>query len=101
MSEIRRGSKVFAICRCQDYFCKAHAIRVVQEMSPWPDILDTRDPDVAYRHLSGCYVGVDNYDCQSVTATALECGFSNLGDFAGKYRKRFGENPSETLKRAH
>ena len=38
---------------------------------------------------------------QSVTATALECGFSNLGEFAGKYRKRFGENPSETLKRAH
>jgi AraC-like DNA-binding protein len=31
-------------------------------MSPWPDILDTRDPDVAFRHLSGCYVGVDNYD---------------------------------------
>jgi AraC-like DNA-binding protein len=31
-------------------------------MSPWPDILETRDPDVAYRHLSGCYVGVDHYD---------------------------------------
>jgi AraC-like DNA-binding protein len=37
---------------------------------------------------------------QSVTAAALECGFSNLGEFAGRYRKRFGENPSETLKRA-
>jgi AraC-like DNA-binding protein len=36
----------------------------------------------------------------SVTAAALECGFSNLGEFAGKYRQRFGENPSETLKRA-
>ena len=31
-------------------------------MTPWPDILDTRDPDVAYRYLTGCYVGVDNYD---------------------------------------
>jgi AraC-like DNA-binding protein len=31
-------------------------------MSPWPDIVDTQDPDVAFRHLSGCYVGVDNYD---------------------------------------
>src|SRR5262249_41079743 len=31
-------------------------------MAPWPDILDTRDPDVAFRHVTGCYVGVDNYD---------------------------------------
>jgi AraC-like DNA-binding protein len=37
---------------------------------------------------------------QSVTAAALECGFSNLGEFAWKYRQRFGENPSKTLKRA-
>lgn len=37
---------------------------------------------------------------RSVTATALECGFSNLGEFAGKYRERFGEKPSETLRRA-
>jgi AraC-like DNA-binding protein len=31
-------------------------------MAPWPDILDTRDPDVAFRHVTACYVGVDNYD---------------------------------------
>jgi transcriptional regulator GlxA family with amidase domain len=37
---------------------------------------------------------------QSVTATAFACGFSNLGEFAGRYRDRFGKNPSETLKRA-
>lgn len=36
---------------------------------------------------------------RSVTAAALECGFSNLGEFAGKYRERFGEKPSETLRR--
>jgi transcriptional regulator GlxA family with amidase domain len=36
----------------------------------------------------------------SVTAAALECGFSNLGEFAKKYRERFGEKPSETLRRA-
>jgi transcriptional regulator GlxA family with amidase domain len=35
-----------------------------------------------------------------VTAAALECGFSNLGEFARKYRQRFDENPSETLRRA-
>ena len=37
---------------------------------------------------------------QSVTAAALECGFSNLGDFASRYRRRFGENPSRTLRNA-
>jgi transcriptional regulator GlxA family with amidase domain len=35
----------------------------------------------------------------SVTAVALSCGFSHLGRFAGEYRKRFGETPSETLRR--
>jgi len=35
----------------------------------------------------------------SVTDVALECGFSNLGRFAFWYRKRFGENPGETLRR--
>ncbi len=35
----------------------------------------------------------------SVTETALACGFGNLGHFAGDYFKRFGERPSEILKR--
>lgn len=36
---------------------------------------------------------------RSVTATAIACGFGNLGHFAGDYFKRFGEHPSDTLKR--
>lgn len=36
----------------------------------------------------------------SVTQIAMECGFGNLGHFAGDYLKRFGERPSETLKRS-
>ncbi|HEY7301580.1 MAG TPA: helix-turn-helix domain-containing protein [Xanthobacteraceae bacterium] len=36
---------------------------------------------------------------RSVTQVAVECGFGNLGHFAGDYLKRFGERPSETLKR--
>ncbi len=36
----------------------------------------------------------------SVTATALLCGFSNLGQFASAYRRSFGELPSQTLSRA-
>lgn len=33
-----------------------------------------------------------------VTSVALECGFSGLGRFAGAYRQRFGELPSQTLR---
>jgi AraC-like DNA-binding protein len=35
----------------------------------------------------------------SVTAVAFECGFGNPGHFAKDYRDRFGERPSETLRR--
>jgi len=37
---------------------------------------------------------------RSVTEIAIECGFGNLGHFAGDYFKRFGEHPSDTLKRS-
>lgn len=35
----------------------------------------------------------------TVTRIAVEQGIGNLGRFAGEYRKRFGELPSETLRR--
>jgi AraC-like DNA-binding protein len=35
-----------------------------------------------------------------VTAVALRWGFGHLGQFAADYRARFGELPSETLRRA-
>ncbi|GLR83708.1 AraC family transcriptional regulator [Bradyrhizobium iriomotense] len=35
----------------------------------------------------------------SVTTAALDAGFSDLGHFSGKYRDRFGELPSQTLRR--
>jgi len=34
----------------------------------------------------------------TVTAVALECGFVNVGAFADRYRKTFGELPSQTLR---
>ncbi|WP_221798903.1 AraC family transcriptional regulator [Oceanobacter mangrovi] len=37
---------------------------------------------------------------QSVSAVALDCGFSHLGRFASQYRERFGERPSDTLARS-
>jgi transcriptional regulator GlxA family with amidase domain len=36
----------------------------------------------------------------SVTNVAYDCGFSHLGRFAQEYARRFGESPSETLRRA-
>jgi AraC-like DNA-binding protein len=35
----------------------------------------------------------------TVTAVALSCGFEHLGRFSAGYRARFGESPSETLRR--
>jgi AraC-like DNA-binding protein len=36
----------------------------------------------------------------TVTATAMDSGFGHLGQFSVDYRGRFGESPSETLRRA-
>jgi len=36
----------------------------------------------------------------TVTTVAHACGFSNLGHFSARYRRRFGELPSETLRQA-
>ena len=35
----------------------------------------------------------------SVSSIALGCGFINLGRFSQVYRKRFGERPSDTLRK--
>lgn len=36
----------------------------------------------------------------TVTNAALDCGFTHLSRFAATYRHRYGESPSETLRRA-
>jgi transcriptional regulator GlxA family with amidase domain len=36
----------------------------------------------------------------TVAQIALSCGFEHLGRFSKRYRERFGENPSESLRRA-
>ena len=37
----------------------------------------------------------------TVTSIAYACGFPHLGRFSETYRRRFGERPSETLRRPH
>lgn len=51
--------------------------------------------DQAYRELltNGAAAG------ESVTAIALRNGFAHLGRFASHFRRRFGESPSEVLRR--
>jgi AraC-like DNA-binding protein len=46
----------------------------------------------AYRLLSFPAPG------DTVTTIALACGFGHLGEFAGQYRRHFGESPSDTLR---
>jgi AraC-like DNA-binding protein len=36
----------------------------------------------------------------TTTAIAYDCGFGHLGEFAQSYRLRFGESPSDTLRRS-
>jgi AraC-like DNA-binding protein len=38
-------------------------------------------------------------DGATVTSVAVACGFGSLGRFAADYKARFGESPSETLRR--
>jgi transcriptional regulator GlxA family with amidase domain len=35
----------------------------------------------------------------NVSSIAIDCGFVNLGLFASRYRRTFGELPSQTLAR--
>ena len=53
--------------------------------------------DVRLRHARDMLARTD--ENPSVTETAVACGFGNLGHFATDYFKRFGERPSDTLKR--
>ncbi|MET0483715.1 MAG: helix-turn-helix domain-containing protein [Aestuariivirgaceae bacterium] len=50
--------------------------------------------DEANRRLSAAKPGV------TTTSIAYDCGFGHLGEFAQCYRLRFGESPSETLRRS-
>jgi AraC-like DNA-binding protein len=62
-------------------------------MTPHRFLRDCR-LDEAHRLLSAAGPG------QTTTAIAYDCGFGHLGDFAHDYRSRFGETPSETLRRS-
>lgn len=60
--------------------------------TPWEHLTAIRLTKARARLLSGAG--------GSVTATALDCGFSHLGRFAQCYRRKYNEAPSATLARA-
>jgi AraC-like DNA-binding protein len=52
------------------------------------------------RRLDGIHAALENaLPGQSVTSIAMDWGYSNFGALARIYRLRFGENPSQTLRR--
>ena len=50
--------------------------------------------DLAHRMLSSASAG------QTTTSIAYDCGFGHLGEFSQSYWRRYGESPSETLRRS-
>jgi AraC-like DNA-binding protein len=49
--------------------------------------------------LLACGAGRD--ERRTVTSIAYDWGFYHMGDFSAAYRKRFGELPSETMRKQH
>ena len=69
------------------------AVRAVHATTPLEFLRALRLTE-ARQTLASC--GSDT----TVTEVATRFGFHELGRFAGEYRDRFGESPSETLRRS-
>lgn len=67
------------------------SFRATTGRTPWEHLTEIRLFNARTRLLSG--------SGHSVTAIALDCGFSHLGRFSQTYRSKYGETPSVTLSR--
>lgn len=56
--------------------------------------------DVRLQHARRTLLDQTRGSERTVSQIALSCGFRHFGRFAGHYRARFGESPSETARRA-
>jgi transcriptional regulator GlxA family with amidase domain len=70
------------------------AVRAIHAMTPVEFLHALRLTEARQVLLSKCG------SARSVTEVATRFGFRELGRFAGAYRDRFGESPSETLRRS-
>ena len=86
---------VAGLCRAADVTPRtlARAFRAVHGTTPVQYLHDLRLTEARQSLLSGCS------GARSVTEVATRFGFRELGRFAGEYRERFGETPSQTLRR--
>jgi AraC-like DNA-binding protein len=83
-------SNLVRICGCSQSVL-FQSFRKVRDYSPMQFVVEVRLQRARQRLLSGAD--------HSVSSVAYDAGFNHLGRFAKAYRKRFGETPSETLKR--
>ena len=83
-------SDLLAVCGCSRSVL-FEAFRRYRSNSPMQFLTDTRMERARRQLMSG--------SSQSVASTAHNCGFRHLGRFSVAYRKRFGESPSETVKK--
>ena len=82
-------SDLLAICGCSRTVL-FEAFRRYRNYTPMQFLTDKRMQKARRLLLSG--------SDQTVTSVAHDCGFRHLGRFAGDYRARFGETPSETTR---
>ena len=85
-------SDVVAQCSCSRT-ALFNAFRTYRGYTPIQFLADTR--------LRAARVALQSPSSNdSVTSIAYACGFSHLGRFSQAYRLRFGESPSETLRKS-
>src|SRR5215468_9608401 len=70
------------------------AVRAIHATTPVEFLHALRLTEARETLLSKCNTAT------SVTEVAMRFGFRELGRFAGEYRDRFGESPSDTLRRS-
>jgi transcriptional regulator GlxA family with amidase domain len=98
--EIARGNlgtsmRIADLCRAVGVTPRTleRAVRAVHAATPVEFLHALRLTEARQTLLSKCG------SARSVTEVATRFGFREFGRFAGEYRERFGESPSETLRR--
>ena len=89
-------TRVTELCRAAGVTPRtlARAFRAVRGTTPLQYLHALRLTEARHILLAG------RNSATSVTEVATRFGFRELGRFSGEYRERFGESPSETLRRS-
>ena len=94
-TRLNEAISVADIADCLDISTRALqlAFQRHRQMTPW-QVLDTLRLEEIRRRLTTATAS------ESVTKIAFECGVGHLSRFANRYRQRFAETPSATLREA-